>query len=645
MDKRESPLVSVILPAYNRAEQVKRAALSVLAQTEGDLELIVVDDGSTDDTLSALAEIRDPRLRVVRQEHGGACRARNKGAALSRGQYVAFQDSDDVWRRDKLAVQLRCFRETGADVVFCQLMERRPDGSVSLFPSRSGQGFLGPDDSLLGAGTQTLLGLREAFLAFPFDPDMPRLQEFEMLCRLRKRYAVYYLDRPLVDYRPGGDSISADPEKLIRAIRLLWEKHPALFSDSSEVKAALAGRLRLDARNACLAGNKGYKDCLRFAAELDDPQANMEERLMKAGLYAPYIKLREALKKQRDGKTFLWRALASPVRAARKLREAILALRQAEQIRCFDREKSVFGIRLARRWAFAAAADILTGGHTHFYHRAIRQFLDGELADVAQTARALPVPRREEGPFPVWTLWWDGEESAPLCVKLALHSQKKYFSGPEYAYHVLTKENYAEYAEIDPAVQARFEKGGVTLTHFSDILRCELLCRWGGLWMDATVYMTGPLNWESVTGSFYSIHKTTYPDNLRRMIPAGRWSGYVMHCRPGDPLAAFLTAALRTYWRKYPAMPDYYLIDELIDAAYRLIPQVRRMIDGVPLNNERVFDLYNMRNDAYLPGKVEPILRANCLHKLSWKDQYLDCRPDGRMTVWKWMREEARREV
>ncbi len=92
-------------------------------------------------------------------------------------------------------------------------------------------------------------------------------------------------------------------------------------------------------------------------------------------------------------------------------------------------------------------------------------------------------------------------------------------------------------------------------------------------------------------------------------------------------------------------MPDYYLLDEMIDAAYRLIPSVRREIDGVPLNNERVFDLFDMRNEAYAPGKVEPVLRADRLHKLSWKDQYSDRCPDGRATVWKWMQEEARREV
>ena len=278
MNESGSPLVSVIIPTYNRARQVKRAALSVLNQTERDLELIVVDDGSTDGTLSVLAGIGDPRLRCVQQDHGGACRARNKGVSLARGKYIAFHDSDDLWRPDKLRLQVRCLRETGADVVFSQIMQRDADGSIYLFPSHLRQGFVKAEDSLLGAGTQTLLGLKEAFLACPFHPDMPRLQEFEMLCRLRKRYTVYFLEQPLTDYAPGGDSISADPEKLIRAVRLLREKHPDLFAGPSAFKTALAGRLRLDARNACLAGNKGYEDCLGLAAELDDPQAKTEKR-------------------------------------------------------------------------------------------------------------------------------------------------------------------------------------------------------------------------------------------------------------------------------------------------------------------------------------------------------------------------------
>lgn len=645
MSESESPLVSVIVPVYNRAGQVKQAVLSVLNQPEESLEVIVVDDGSTDGTLSALAEIRDPRLRVAHEKHGGACRARNRGVSLARGTYVAFHDSDDLWRRDKLAVQLRCLRETGADVVFCPLMERMPDGSVYLFPSHLHEGFVQPEDSLLGVGTQTLIGVKEVFLAFPFDPDMPRLQEFEMLCRLRRQFSLYFQNQPLVDYAPGGDSISADAEKLIRAIRLLREKHPALFScptaENAE-KTALAGRLRLDARKLCISGRSGWRDCLKLAAALDDPEAKRQLMLAKMGLYAPYIRLREAAKRQKEQNTALWRITAFPIRAARKIRQTLNSLRNAEQIRCFTRKKRVFGPQLAVRWAVAAGADILTGFHTHFYHEAIRRFLDGELKEAT---RALPEPRQADGPLPVWALWWDGEENAPPCVRLALHSQKKYFAGPEYAYHLLTKETYAQYAEIDPAALSRYKKGEMSLTHLSDVLRCELLRRHGGLWIDATVYMTGPLDQAALSGDFYTVRKTAYPESLRALIPAGRWACYLLRCRPGDPLMTFLTAGYKLYWQKYADVPDYYLLDEMIDAAYRLVPHVRHMIGGVPVNNERVFDLYRIRNEAYTPEKTAPIMQANRIHKLSYKDQYDDCCPDGRMTVWKWLWEEARREV
>ena len=134
-------------------------------------------------------------------------------------------------------------------------------------------------------------------------------------------------------------------------------------------------------------------------------------------------------------------------------------------------------------------------------------------------------------------------------------------------------------------------------------------------------------------------------ENRRALIPAGRWACYALRCRPGDPLTVFLGLGYESYWRKYADVPDYYLLDAMIDAAYRLVPAVKRMIDGVPVNNERVFDLYRMRNEAYLPKRVEPILESTRLHKLSYKDRYLDCCPDGRVTVWRWMREEARREV
>ena len=105
-------MISVVLPAYNRRNTVRKAVESVLNQTERDIECIVVDDASTDDTAGVLTEINDSRLRIIRlTENSGACHARNVGVQAAKGEYIAFQDSDDCFHPDKLERQLRSCRK------------------------------------------------------------------------------------------------------------------------------------------------------------------------------------------------------------------------------------------------------------------------------------------------------------------------------------------------------------------------------------------------------------------------------------------------------------------------------------------------------------------------------------------------------
>lgn len=99
------PTVSVIVPTHNRAHLVGDAIASVLGQTLTDLELIVVDDGSTDDTPEVVGRETDARLQYVRQEHAGRSEARNRGLALASGRYIGFLDDDDLYLPDKLAAE------------------------------------------------------------------------------------------------------------------------------------------------------------------------------------------------------------------------------------------------------------------------------------------------------------------------------------------------------------------------------------------------------------------------------------------------------------------------------------------------------------------------------------------------------------
>jgi glycosyltransferase involved in cell wall biosynthesis len=103
------PKISVIIPTYDRAHCIKDAIDSVLAQSFQDFELIVVDDGSTDNTAELLAGCKDC-LRYIKQENGGAAHARNAGIKASRGEWIAFLDSDDTWEHEKLKIQIEDLR-------------------------------------------------------------------------------------------------------------------------------------------------------------------------------------------------------------------------------------------------------------------------------------------------------------------------------------------------------------------------------------------------------------------------------------------------------------------------------------------------------------------------------------------------------
>jgi glycosyltransferase involved in cell wall biosynthesis len=117
----DKPIVSVIIPTFNRSAMVREAVESVLSQTSDEFELIVVDDGSTDGTGAAL-EPYSASLSLVRQENRGVSAARNRGAAVARGELLAFLDSDDLWLPEKLAVQLSYLR-TFPDAAVCHTEE------------------------------------------------------------------------------------------------------------------------------------------------------------------------------------------------------------------------------------------------------------------------------------------------------------------------------------------------------------------------------------------------------------------------------------------------------------------------------------------------------------------------------------------
>lgn len=238
--------VSVILPTYNRAPTIERACKSVLTQGDAVLELIVVDDGSTDDTERIVRELgkEDERVRYVRQGNAGACVARNHGISLSRGDLIAFQDSDDEWLPGKLAAQLET-RGNTQSLVFTAHTVVFPDGTQEIRPypgaSLSNRQLLQHNF----ISTQTALLDRSVLGAARFDERLTRLQDWDLWLSLveTSNVPIKYVPRPLVNLYRQEDSATNSQENYYRSLAVIVRKHSALYLRNPYAGAKVLGRL------------------------------------------------------------------------------------------------------------------------------------------------------------------------------------------------------------------------------------------------------------------------------------------------------------------------------------------------------------------------------------------------------------------
>lgn len=237
-----NPLISVIIPTYNREKTILRSVMSVLNQTYKNLELIVVDDCSTDNTKEVVSQIKDSRFKYYCLErNSGACVARNYGIEKAAGEYIAFNDSDDQWHKDKLEKQLSFLINNNVDVTVCS-MDVYDEGSsekMYTFPDskKSPEGAVS-FDSLLKyncTSTQMLFGKIECFKENLFDSNMPRFQDWEECLRLSKKYKFFHQNEILVDTYQQKVSITKNPQKGVAGMKLLFEKHKDAILSAADI--------------------------------------------------------------------------------------------------------------------------------------------------------------------------------------------------------------------------------------------------------------------------------------------------------------------------------------------------------------------------------------------------------------------------
>ena len=212
---KSTPLVSVIIPTYNRAAMIGRAVESVLAQTFSDYELIVVDDGSTDETEGVLSAYRN-QITVLKQPNRGVSSARNHGIENAKGHLIAFLDSDDLWLPEKLSRQTAFFKSHPRALI-CQTEEIWIRDGRRVNPKQrhrklNGDIFIPSLELCLVSPSAVMLHKSLFNEIGKFDEALPACEDYDLWLRISCRHPVYLIDTPLIIKQGGhADQLSRAP--------------------------------------------------------------------------------------------------------------------------------------------------------------------------------------------------------------------------------------------------------------------------------------------------------------------------------------------------------------------------------------------------------------------------------------------------
>lgn len=212
----------------------------------------------------------------------------------------------------------------------------------------------------------------------------------------------------------------------------------------------------------------------------------------------------------------------------------------------------------------------------------------------------------------IWTLWWQGMEDAPNIVKVCFESMKTHANGAKVV--ILDKNTVNEYIDIPEHIRRKFQEGKISITHLSDIIRFQLLYKYGGLWVDSTILVTEDIPDWIYDSDFYTIKNGVGKDD--KNIAKGKWTAFLLGGQAGQAVFQKMNQMFSNYWKKHDELVCYFLVDFYLKELYEKNDVFKKQIDDLPSYEGNVFALINAYGDQI---KYEREKQKGIFHKLSWK--------------------------
>lgn len=262
----------------------------------------------------------------------------------------------------------------------------------------------------------------------------------------------------------------------------------------------------------------------------------------------------------------------------------------------------------------------------------ILKYLRKKMDILIQKYRCCDDKGRFEESAPVWVCWWDGEKNAPDLVKQCIRSIKKYAEARQVV--IIDKDSYLKYIEIPDYMISKVENGQMCLAHLSDYIRVSLIEKYGGLWLDSTIFCA-----DFIPRMYFELPIFTCKSSpvACRYISQMRWTTFVLGGWKGNIFYCFLKEAFEEYWSKEEGAIDYLFFDYLIELARCEIPAVSKYMECIPINNLHRDELQVAMNCAVDSKKIKEIIKSDTiLYKLSWRESYNLKTYDGKKSIYQY---------
>ncbi len=252
-------------------------------------------------------------------------------------------------------------------------------------------------------------------------------------------------------------------------------------------------------------------------------------------------------------------------------------------------------------------------------HKKVETILNKELYDIIEKYQKVEYENNDRlASKHIWSFWWQGEDAAPEIIKLCMASMRA--NKGEFTVTVIDRNNYKEWIELPDYILDKVNRGLISITHLSDIIRMALLNKYGGVWLDATVIM---LNKIEDSWLRYPYFTAKQKEKACPIVSKYRWTGSFVIGKKRFPYYSFLMECFLEYWKNHNEMIDYFLIDYLTDIAYSTLAFYRKSFNELPENNIKMYNAALHMNEEFDYQKYKQLKECTILFKIQRRNQYI----------------------